>query len=153
MKSKCRQTNRDAQRAIPSRIVDTPWRRCFFQSLSIKELALNSDFKVINVVINGRWLWWERGSRKAQYRLYPRRNPKCSRSRSSRSEEECAARSEPGTWARGLSVLYLLRELANHAHRSIIAFFQGKSRKRSYGPAVRARLGKVARAPAPASIR
>src|SRR6266853_5423207 len=85
--SKCRQTNRDAQRAIPSRIVDAP-RRCFFRSLSIKELALNSDFKVVNVlVLNSRWLWGERGSRKTQYRLCPRRNPKCSRSRSSRSKE------------------------------------------------------------------
>jgi hypothetical protein len=90
------ETNRDAQRAIPPRIVDAPWRRYVFQSLSIKELALNSDFKVVNVlVLNGRWLWGKRGSRKTHYRLCPRRNPKCSRSRSSRSEEQCV-RTEQG---------------------------------------------------------
>jgi hypothetical protein len=63
--SRNRSVDRDAQRAIPSRpsrVVDAPRRRCFFRSLS-----LNSDFKVVNVlVLNSRWLWGERGSRKTQ---------------------------------------------------------------------------------------
>jgi hypothetical protein len=41
-----------------SRIVNCPPRTCLFQSLSIKNLAVDSDLKTINaLVINGRWLW------------------------------------------------------------------------------------------------
>jgi len=42
----------------PSRIVNRPSRTCLFQSLSIKQLTLDSEFKVVNtLVINHRWLW------------------------------------------------------------------------------------------------
>ena len=41
-----------------SRIVNCPPRACLFQSLSIKELALDCEFKVVNaLVIDHRWLW------------------------------------------------------------------------------------------------
>ncbi len=110
--SKCRQTNRDAQRAIPSRIVDAP-RRCFFRSLSIKELALNSDFKVVNVlVLNSRWLWGERGiafvrvgirNVRAHAQVGPRKNARA-----------------PSQARRHAGSVYLLRELAVPSHRSII---------------------------------
>jgi hypothetical protein len=62
MKSKCRQTNRDGRstgHSIPHSRRSA--EEVFFRSLSIEELALNSDFKVVNVlVLNSRWLWGER---------------------------------------------------------------------------------------------
>jgi hypothetical protein len=41
-----------------SRIVNCPSRTCLFQSLSIEELTLDCEFKVVNaLVIDNRWLW------------------------------------------------------------------------------------------------
>jgi len=41
-----------------SRIVNCPPRTCLFQSLSIKELTFDYEFKVVNaLVIDHRWLW------------------------------------------------------------------------------------------------
>jgi len=43
--------------AHPSRKVNCP-RRCHFPCLSIKELALESEFEVVNaLLIDDKWLW------------------------------------------------------------------------------------------------
>lgn len=44
--------------AHPTRIVNRPPRTRLFESFSIKELALDGKFKVVNaLVIHHRWLW------------------------------------------------------------------------------------------------